>query len=243
MNYVNLIRKIKDQKISFVSFIFGVGLLFCFLLSSLIGTLLLYLENNKLKEDEKSNQMKIQGYIRTTGLTNNEKAELNLKYSDYQLTDHADKFQIPRGYFIEFDIDKSYLGKCVLLWGVSEDPSKKSAYDYQTIVPDEIVILEYKHCERPGWRYPNPEEDELSETTTGILRHHTRPAPDIREDYKLVKQDGTEIFVSTPSDDLIETFENYIDKEITLQGITTWGYSETKVFEAYAIKLKAQDLP
>ncbi|MFO0703769.1 MAG: hypothetical protein U0525_03530 [Patescibacteria group bacterium] len=143
------------------------------------------------------------GVIRTTGLKDDVKSELNLPYSMYQITDisqSSEKYNIKDsntvGYVLAFENEKSqlhmmpYVGKCVKLEAyemlVFADAKKQMIGGRSVLIPKSASETSFQSCA------PYPEMISLTNsqkkkkfTVQGVIENQVRPAIDITYDYKI----------------------------------------------------------
>lgn len=215
-----------------------------------------YLRDYKAEFNEKQNQIdssgtiQVTGIIRTSGLRPEEKQKFELTQSDFQFG----------GYFIESspEILDYYLGKCIKAQGTIkpgwEDLKENNyetngqwTYGINAFLITDFEVMPYSEC-LSFTDKPQAITNSNPMTLTGVLKHGTRPAPDINYDYlfhttPVPWEDGsgtstTSEIVAIPIDsNLLVQFEENIGKTVTLTGSKEWGYAESAFFAVQSLKV------
>lgn len=167
-----------------------------------------------------SKQIEQIGFIRTSGLRTEEKARLNLKFSDYQLTDFTPPDQINKvyGYYIENPFNGDALvGKCVKMKikTVNNWDAQKinQAYNRIPVISLGTKILNIDTClsyfdqQNENEKDPQSFIEKLAQNyqrvkLSGRLQRATRPAPDIGYDYALLFNEPQSGFAEAAGSDI-----------------------------------------
>lgn len=208
---------------------------------------------------DQTNQIKVTGILRTSGLSDEEKQKFGLTEVNYQITDFGDyqkaykEGQVMGYYLLSNDIHEELLGKCILVTGTtpSEWKNKNKTNTYNRLALNVISLqkLDYSNC-NPYSEIP-PAVDNAQEKLVlrGTVIHGKRPAPDIGYDYQLKlskpfldiyspagSPQKVSLIDATPSTNSIwSELENNINKEIEAEGYMVWGYAESKYLQITAL--------
>lgn len=173
------------------------------LFSSNGGKTASFLGGEKVIYQKTSDAKSYVGVIRTTGLNDVVKEDLNFPYSDFQITDIAqssEKYVVQDtkflGFVLAFENPQSqrtmqqYVGRCVKLEAYemltfSED-KKQQLGGRSALVPKSVTEASFQSCS------PYPEVITLTAsqkkrkfTVQGVIENQKRPAIDISYDYKI----------------------------------------------------------
>lgn len=196
----------------------------------------------------------VTGVIRTSGLSEEEKQKFGLTTVNYQITDLINNNGQPAidGYYLQTGKNSvpELLGKCVKINGTVPNEWKNRGYDdipYARVAfdADKIEIVDYSQCNPFAYSATQDFIESDMSRFEGTAIYAQRPAPDIHYDYQLklnkpyfddpsssgMPQNVSFIDISPSSHSLWRQLEDSINKEVTIDGYMTWGYSETRYLQ------------
>lgn len=197
-------------------------------------------------------EVKVQGIVFSTGLSQAEMKTLNLNNATLQISgiDKTDPYfqQIPRpnidGLYLENSNQYAkFLGKCVKATGVI----RKDWNNFNTAYSrSPLIVTSIEETDTAAGCYKTHKEStklDTPQTLVGTIVRSTRPAPDISYDYELVLDNPVSIssaagdnrpiyrIVITPSNNQVwEKIEKLMNLKAELTGEFRWGYSESQYF-------------
>ena len=204
------------------------------------------------------NPIVVVGVVRSSGLTDEQKTEIELPFSAYQIADlehTGTSVSLPDGYVLALPdapaVQKliPYIGRCVemqlapLL--VISDIQKDAIFGRSIAVPRLITELPFTRCTPyPEVVNVSAEEKEKKYEAHGVLSNAVRPAIDINYDYTIrfappfqkihnaESESGsfTEMVIVPGNKNVWKRIEENIGKSVRMTGYVRWGYAESRYF-------------
>lgn len=197
-------------------------------------------------------EVKVQGIVFSTGLSQAEMKTLNLNNATLQISgiDKTDPYfqQIPRpnidGLYLENSNQYAkFLGKCVKATGVI----RKDWNNFNTAYSrSPLIVTSIEETDTAAGCYKTHKEStkiNAPQTISGIITRAARPAPDINYDYELALNNPVtmssgagdnrpvyKIVITPASNEVWEKMEKLVNLQAEVTGEFRWGYSETQYF-------------
>lgn len=211
------------------------------------------------KTPNQTDETKVIGVLRASGLSDEEKLKFGLTTANFQVTDFGDYQKAYQegqimGYYLKSDTKyDELLGKCVQVAGVIPEEWKnkniRDSYHRLALSVTTIEKIDNSTCNPYSQTPLAPNNTQEKLVLRGTVVHVKRPAPDIGYDYQLEleipfvdkfssagsPQTVSLVDITPGTNDLWNEIEMNINKEITVEGYMVWGYAESRYLQVLTV--------